>query len=279
MKRSSGITLHCEPHIASEIGADEIYGLAARLAPPTRAVLKTHSMFADKTAMQAARILDARRPLRAKAQQRQTTTRDGRNIPHDADLPPMYDGFELCKIASEEIAGRARDDPGAACMLDVIFTDILIATFDHGDRRYHARTMVGANPFVISIPGIVEAPAKPREYYARLLVAGMAPDMQSPSPPQSKPSLPYRDPAAVQGAHTGTKLDYMARNDPRLRDAAAGLLLQAVSYHETGEAFCEDKSCRVYNAHWQSDLIRTQVTEPKLCGKHQKILGLAIGGN
>ena len=277
MKRSSGIALHCEPHIASEIGVDEIYELAARLSPPTRAVLKRHSMFADKTAMQEARVLDARRPLHMEAQQGQNTTRDGRDMSYDADLPPMYDGFELCKIASEEIADHARDDPGAACMLDVIFTDILVATFDHEDRRYHARTMVGANPFVISIPGIVEAPAKPREYYVRLLVAGMTSDM--PSPPPSDPSPPHRGATASQGAHTGTKLDYMTRNDPRLRDAAVGLLLQAVSYHETGEAFCEDKSCRIYNAHWQSDLIRTQVTEPKLCNKHQKILGLAIDGS
>ncbi|NIM44429.1 MAG: hypothetical protein GTO54_02165, partial [Nitrososphaeria archaeon] len=36
---------------------------------------------------------------------------------------------------------------------------------DESNKRYHARTSVYGVPSVISTTGLVEAPAKPREYY------------------------------------------------------------------------------------------------------------------
>ena len=68
------------------------------------------------------------------------------------------------------------------------------------------------------------------------------------------------------------KYDYIIRNDPRIPDVAEGCILQALAYYETGEAFCTDRSCRLYNAHWQSDLIRTQVTDPAFCDRHLEIM-------
>jgi hypothetical protein len=37
-----------------------------------------------------------------------------------------------------------------------------------------------------------------------------------------------------------------------------GYALQALFYYFLGEAFCENPDCRLYNAHYQSELIRSQ---------------------
>jgi hypothetical protein len=43
-------------------------------------------------------------------------------------------------------------------------------------------------------------------------------------------------------------------------------------YQETGDEFCEDKNCRLYNAHWQKDLLYTQLENKKFCQKHLEII-------
>jgi hypothetical protein len=49
-------------------------------------------------------------------------------------------------------------------------------------------------------------------------------------------------------------------------------VLQALFFFLTdGEPFCESDSCRLYNAHWQQDLIRTQVENPAICARHMSI--------
>ena len=54
--------------------------------------------------------------------------------------------------------------------------------------------------------------------------------------------------------------------------AAAGCALQALFFFITGgEPFCDTDGCRLFNAHWQHDLIRTQVENPALCPKHRSI--------
>ena len=40
-------------------------------------------------------------------------------------------------------------------------------------------------------------------------------------------------------------------------------------YYTTGDAFCENKECRLFNAHWQKDLFYSQLENKKLCDKHQ----------
>jgi hypothetical protein len=42
--------------------------------------------------------------------------------------------------------------------------------------------------------------------------------------------------------------------------------------YQTGEAFCDKTECRLFNAHWQKDLIYSQLENGKLCERHQKIL-------
>ena len=68
----------------------------------------------------------------------------------------MYDGFELQKIL------RYLNEDNE--ILYVILTNRLTCTFDENDKRYHARAVICANPSIISTTGIIEAPAKPKEY-------------------------------------------------------------------------------------------------------------------
>ena len=73
----------------------------------------------------------------------------------------LYDGFELQNIIAENIT--ILDDT-----LHIIFTNKLTATFDNDDFRYHARASISSNPSIISTTGIIEVPAKPKQYYLDL---------------------------------------------------------------------------------------------------------------
>jgi hypothetical protein len=117
--------------------------------------------------------------------------------------------------------------------LPVVLLPDLLATFEPSDRRYHLRMNVLGFPALISIPGIVLAPAKPREYYL-LKRSGL-------------------DPAGLNRAFKGLFIDH---GDPRLPRVVAGLALQALAYARTGNAFCDDAAgCSLYNAHWHHELI------------------------
>lgn len=66
---------------------------------------------------------------------------------------------------------------------------------------------------------------------------------------------------------------FLEHNDPRLTEVAKGYIMQAVFYHLYGDPFCEDKNCRLYNAHWQEELIWSQLESPhQFCQKHRTIV-------
>ena len=165
----------------------------------------------------------------------------------------MYDGFQLQKIFSDVISKQENLENS----FHVCFTNKLTCTFDYNDYRYHGRALIGANPSIISTTGIIEAPAKPREYYHDLMVnfpLGINVD-------------------SIKQKYKGSYLEY---NDPRLSTIVEGYLLQAIFYYETGQPFCEDLECRLFNAHWQKDLLHSQMDIGKLCKKHQNILANII---
>jgi hypothetical protein len=160
----------------------------------------------------------------------------------------IYDGFQLHRIF-REVVPRSRSDTTT-----VIVTNRLFGTWDYGDRRYHLRTSIYGRPSLISTTGLIEAPARPREYY--LLKQGherMGRDLT-----ELKDRL---------------NCDFMDYKDKRLTEVAKGYVMQAVFYSITGDPFCEDKGCRLYNAHRQEELIFAQLT-PKyeLCERHENIL-------
>lgn len=161
----------------------------------------------------------------------------------------LYDGFEFQKIVSSLVP----QEDGDLENFHLVFTNKLTCTFDFADYRYHGRALIGSNPSVVSTTGIIEAPAKPREYYLDLMTNyGQGLNIES-----------------IKKKYQGSYLEY---HDRRLEAIVEGYCLQALFYHITGEPFCEMLDCRLNNAHWQRDLLYSQLEFGKLCEKHKKTL-------
>lgn len=153
----------------------------------------------------------------------------------------IYDGGELQVLAFGLLA-RAERGPGA---LHVWFTERLFATWDDAARRYHARVSLYGLPSIVSSSGMVEAPALEREeYLARRF--GVAP-------------------RAAEAEDGGRRLLY---EDPRTAEIAKGYAMQAVFYGLTGEPFCDDPRCRLFNAHWQREMLAAQLGGTDFCSRH-----------
>ena len=157
----------------------------------------------------------------------------------------MYDGFELQKILRYLHVDNQ--------VLHIVLTNRLTCTFDENNKRYHARAVICANPSIISTTGIVEAPAKPKEYYFEVM----------------KLKTQGLD---IKSAKEKYKEKFLEYNDKRLTKILEGYLLQVIFYNITGESFCEDIECRLNNSHWQKDLLFSQLEINKLCKKHNEIL-------
>lgn len=166
---------------------------------------------------------------------------------HSDSATALYDGFILCRLLGQALS----EEESESLHVHVAITHLVVCTFSEEDWRYHSRALICGTPSIISSSGIVEAPAKPREFY---YPAGL-----------SGPDASYlRKQLAAR---------FIDHDDERLTTAAAGYALQALFYFITdGEPFCENRNCRLYNSHWQEDLIRTQVENPNLCSGHQEIL-------
>ena len=160
----------------------------------------------------------------------------------------LYDGFEFHSVITELIP----INENKMNTLHIIFTNKLTCTFDENDFRYHARAIIGSNPAIISTTGIIEAPAKPKQYYLDLMT-----------------NFSENKVEEIKKKYKGEFLEY---HDSRISEIAEGYLLQAIIYYETGEAFCIHKDCRLFNAHWQKDLFFSQLENKRFCKKHQEIL-------
>jgi hypothetical protein len=52
-----------------------------------------------------------------------------------------------------------------------------------------------------------------------------------------------------------------------------GYAMQAVFHSLIGDPFCEDRGCRLYNAHWQEELIFAHIgSEYEFCQRHIKLI-------
>ncbi len=133
--------------------------------------------------------------------------------------------------------------------LQILLTSRLLSTPEGG--IHHIRSVLLGYPSIISTSGLVEGPAKPKEFYlARRLLGD--------------------DLAGYQALEASRYLRY---EDPRLPSVLRGYALQAFFYHATGYPFCPDKRCSLYNAHTQEELITAQLEGPyELCPHHQKLL-------
>jgi len=105
----------------------------------------------------------------------------------------------------------------------------------------------------------VEAPAKPREFYLAQQQLGGRPSEEAV--------------AVLKQQFRGRFLDH---DDPRLTEVVKGYAMQAVAYLLTGEAFCDDPDCRLFNAHWQEEMLCAQ-TADRYCERHASILAARRG--
>lgn len=151
-------------------------------------------------------------------------------------------------------------EPKNTC--NIILTDKIFATLDD-DKRPHIRAAIYSFPSVISLVGIIEGPAKPREFYIykqRYSALGVW----------------QLEESEIKGRFKNQFIDYQ---DPRMTEVVKGYIAQAVFFYMTGNPFCENRNCRLFNAHWQKDLIYSQIACGRFCRQHSRILdGIKTNG-
>ncbi len=161
--------------------------------------------------------------------------------------PNLYDGHEILRAVSK--SGLCPRLDGA---LHIIITDMLVCTYDDGDARYHARPIVASKTSLVSTAGMIWGPARSRQYYEDVTAcAGVSGDL-----------------GAVESRHAP---DHLTRGDARMQQVAEGYAMQAVFYDITREAFCDSPDCRLYDAHWQSEMMHAQIGAA-LCERHGAVI-------
>jgi hypothetical protein len=159
----------------------------------------------------------------------------------------IYDGFAVQKLLER----RLPDQDRSLDRLHVPLLDRVLGTWG-GDGRWHKRVNVLGPLAPVSVPGLYEAPAKPEAYYRE---KGKHALLSGDSPPREVLEN------EIEGA-------FLVADDPRTTEALEGYVLQAVHYLETGEAFCDEEGCRLFDAHRQEALIEAQLREPEFCSAH-----------
>ncbi|MEM4729879.1 MAG: hypothetical protein QXH42_09015 [Thermoplasmata archaeon] len=168
----------------------------------------------------------------------------GEGSPEDRTSLPLS-GTGLMALLAGELGSRVYRPRSA----HIVLTSLLPLTWDSADCRYHARSLLCGFPSIVSTTGAVEGPAKPRGYY----IARMT-------------GLSDED---ARRKYIGRFLEH---DDPRMPQVVCGLAAQAVFYFLTGEPFCEREGCRLFNAHWQEQLVEAQVNRAAFCEQHSKRL-------
>lgn len=141
----------------------------------------------------------------------------------------IYDGLKFLKIYRDFILPSQRNLLNSFIFF---FTDQLLATYSD---RWHLRIILFSFPVLISIPGMIYAPAKDRDYYISEVLR---------TPPFYKEY-------------------YLKEKDERLKRVLTAYVIQGIFFYnsilESKEfRFCEEKGCILYNSHFQRDVITFQ---------------------
>lgn len=165
----------------------------------------------------------------------------------------LYDAYLYSDICREALGGGR----SSSSRLNIVFTNQLIGTWDASDHRYHARTVLLGMPSLVSVSGLVEAPARSAGYYlARRSAEAMG--------------LGEEEKLELTEAFAD---DCLGHDDARLTEVAKGYAAQAVAYRMIGEPFCDDQGCRLFNAHRQSELLYAQMGgDGDFCQRHREML-------
>jgi hypothetical protein len=160
----------------------------------------------------------------------------------------IYDGLAVQQALHERLPDAER----SLAHLHVPLLDRVVGTWGDHDGRWHKRVNVLGQPAVVSVPGLYEAPAKPEQYYKEqqkhALLGGGAPPRE-----------------VLENEVEG---EFLVEDDPRTTDALKGYVLQAYHYLDTGEAFCDEETCRLHNPHRQPGVVAAQLREPEFCPAH-----------
>ena len=137
--------------------------------------------------------------------------------------------------------------------LHLAMTNLLLGRWPAPEEPFRLTPAIFGEPNLVSLIGLLEAPAPSREYeFMRVQMAmfGLEEGLEV-----------VEDRFAPQ---------MLGEGDPRLNEAVKGLLLQGLFYRLFGEAFCPDPACRLFNAATQEELLTAQ-TGPQagLCERHR----------
>ena len=160
----------------------------------------------------------------------------------------LYDGHAIRRALNAALPAAERD----LSHCHVALVDRAIGTWGAHDGRWHKRVAVLGQPAIVSVPGLYEAPAKPEHYYKE----------------QQKHALLSGDTPPREVLENQVEGEFLVENDPRTTDALKGYVLAASHLLATGEAFCESEGCRLFDAHYQEDLVEAQLREPDFCERH-----------
>jgi hypothetical protein len=166
--------------------------------------------------------------------------------PHWKIFGNLYEGILYQKIIFNLVEKGALSFNRCA----VLFTNQLFGTWDRDDLRYHSRASLYGFPHLISTSGIVEAPAKPKEFYFK-----------------KQMGFPVE---LLKKEYEGRFMDH---GDSRMTEVLKGYVMQALFFHVSGVPFCEDPDCRLFNSHWQEELLHSQLDgHYEFCPTHEAML-------
>lgn len=163
----------------------------------------------------------------------------------------LYDATEFSHLC----AGLLPPGETGLDQVHIVITNQLIGTWENADRRYHARTVFCGSPSIVSLSGLMEAPAKSPAYYIAR---------------RGAESLGLSEENKLELADSFAD-DCLSMDDSRLTEVVKGYVMQALVYRIEGEAFCGEPGCRLFNAHWQRELLEAQLGDAnEYCPKHEE---------
>ena len=158
------------------------------------------------------------------------------HLPSEAFEKELYDGFWVQRTFSRFFL---RKHPGELAKdgFHAVITGRLLGTY--GSRRYHARVIISGFPSFVSTSGLVEGPARPREYYflkAEFVRSG-------------------KDSSELDEMFRGKFIDY---EDERITKVTSAYMLQPLLHNFLGKEFCGNRECALFNSHWQREVLDIQ---------------------
>lgn len=176
------------------------------------------------------------------------------SVPWTQLISRLYDGDVVAQAGLGALAEGDRDRG----TLHLWVTRRLLCTYDKDGMRYHARFAVFGYPVVFSVLGMgmaaapsVEATLLARELSKRGAGAG---DIE----------------AEVDKQFPEERLD--VDDAPTVTRAIGSVLLQAAARDAGAGPFCDDKTCRLFNAHRKRE-VREAMLGAHLCATHSRLFG------